>query len=182
MMVPRLVVAEGDTELAEFIHRIAGKNGWNVTLCRDGAELLLVLAGTSEPVLAIVGMEIDTLDGAEVVRHLYDDRQQAGDGLWLCLLGENSDARMLAARMIADAGDIEVAGMLFKPFDQDELQRILAGVHDAMSGLPENQTDVRPGLWKFLSRRNPLKGLVDDQKEVREKAAAPRRVLWERIG
>lgn len=123
--MPRLLIAEDNADFAAALGRKAESCGWQVTLCRDGAELVAELATASPPALLLVDINMPELDGIEAIREIAAGSMSRG---WrIRFMTGGPDVNAVAARMIAGAKDLNVGKSLFKPFSMarfaEELER-----------------------------------------------------------
>lgn len=128
-----LIIAEDNAEFATLLARKAELKGWIVTVCSDGAELLATLPGIDGPGLVVVDMNMPNMDGVQAMREL--NRSKPAQRFRFCMMTGGDHVNTVAARMIAEAGDLPVAQSLYKPFSLevfgtflDEQARILKAV------------------------------------------------------
>jgi two-component system OmpR family response regulator len=107
----RVLIAEDDTETAEFIRRGLGELGHNALVARDGSDALHLLM-TEEVAVAIVDRMLPSLDGVSVVRSMRAAGVQT-PVLLLTALGRIED-RVVGLEAGAD-------DYLVKPFAFSEL-------------------------------------------------------------
>jgi two-component system OmpR family response regulator len=107
----RVLIAEDDTETAEFIRRGLGELGHNALVARDGSDALHLVM-TEEVAVAIVDRMLPSLDGVSVVRSMRAAGVQT-PVLLLTALGRIED-RVVGLEAGAD-------DYLVKPFAFSEL-------------------------------------------------------------
>ncbi|MEE8519710.1 MAG: response regulator [Gemmatimonadota bacterium] len=121
----RVVVIEDDPDLRSLIKlTLEFTASWDVTTAEDGASGIETVRAI-KPNVVVVDLMMPGMDGYEVCRRLKAEPETAAIPLV-----------MLTARTTLDDGQLEeldVAGVVFKPFDPDKLAervRELAGVQD----------------------------------------------------
>lgn len=116
-MAPRLIIAEDNADFSRLLAVKAERDGWAVTLCKDGLDLLATLKGVDEPALILVDINMPNLDGIEVIRKLNQDTRARR--FRFCMMTGGDQVNAVAARMIAQAGDLSVCNSLYKPFSME---------------------------------------------------------------
>lgn len=116
-MAPRLIIAEDNADFSCLLAMKAEQQGWVVTQCKDGVELLATLREVDEPALVLVDINMPNLDGIEVIRKL--NQCARARCFRFCMMTGGDHVNAVAARMIAQAGDLTVCNSLYKPFSMD---------------------------------------------------------------
>lgn len=123
---PVLIIAEDDAGFARLLRDEAVARGWSVTLCADGAELIAVLPGVTDPALVLIDIVMPVVDGIEAIQRLPDRLPGAARMRFRFMTG-GGQVSVMTAQMFADARDLEVGRTLFKPIRlrafSDELER-----------------------------------------------------------
>ena len=117
-MKPRLLIAEDNADFALLLARKAKQEGWTVTCCSDGVELLAILPSVQEAALVLLDINMPNLDGIEVIREL--NQSNSSQRFRFCMMTGGDHVNAVAARMIAKAGDLAICKSLFKPFSMDD--------------------------------------------------------------
>lgn len=118
----QVYIADDNVEFANLCAKVAVQEGWSATVCANGRELITVLHQGEGPALLIVDIQMPELDGIEVIDELLGvDRK-----LRVRFITGGPDSSALAARMIAEARDIEVGRFLTKPIRMQDLREMLA--------------------------------------------------------
>ncbi len=118
----RLYVADDNREFAEFCAEIAQKEGWRVTICENGSDLLEALKQERTPAFVLIDIHMPVLDGIEVIEELGAVNRD----LKLRFITGGPQSSALAARMIADARGFEVGRFLTKPISLAQFREVLA--------------------------------------------------------
>jgi CheY-like chemotaxis protein len=112
-----LLLVEDDSDVREAITEVLQSSGREVFLARDGAEALALLDRMPRPCLILLDLIMPHMDGFEFLSQLVE-RPDSGDFPVLVLSAHNQ---------IAEAEEHPgVLGTLQKPFDVDELLRIVS--------------------------------------------------------
>jgi len=118
----RFYIADDTRGFAEFCADVAGRDGWQVTICGDGKELASQLKLEDVPALVFVDIQMPILDGIEVIEELKSiDRK-----LRVRFVTGGPLSSALAARMIADARGLDTGRFLTKPISLATLRGVLA--------------------------------------------------------
>lgn len=120
--IMRLYIADDNIEFAEFCAKVAKQEGWQVSICADGTELVDILKLEDTPALVIIDIQMPNIDGIEVI----DCLQAINRDLRLRFITGGPQSSALAARMIADARGYDVGRFLTKPLSVKKLRSILA--------------------------------------------------------
>lgn len=130
----RLYVADDNAEFAQFCAEVARREGWTVTVCINGADLLDELRKEDGAALLMVDIMMPVLDGIEVI----DQLAQINRDLRVRFITGGPYSSALAARMMAEARDIAAGQFLTKPIHLDELRAILTMEANALSSIAES--------------------------------------------
>lgn len=116
-----IYVADDNTEFAEFLATVAKREGWTVSLCSNGIELLEKLQSEDGPAFVLVDINMPEMNGIEVI----DDMSEIDRPLRVRFVTGGSDATLLAAKMIASARSLSVGRSVFKPVTLDAFRKLL---------------------------------------------------------
>lgn len=119
--VLRFYIADDSRGFAEFCATVAERDGWRVTICRDGEELARQLNVEDGPALVFVDIQMPILDGIEVIEKMKSMRRK----LRLRFVTGGPASSALAARMIADARGLDTGRFLTKPLGLSTLRDVL---------------------------------------------------------
>lgn len=117
----RLYIADDNPDFANFCAEVARREGWTVTICADGAELVETLRNESGPALLLVDIQMPVMDGIQAIEELSSIPRD----LRIRFVTGGPDSSALAARMIADARDMNVGRFLTKPLPMETLKQLL---------------------------------------------------------
>ncbi|HXH01922.1 MAG TPA: EAL domain-containing response regulator [Candidatus Competibacteraceae bacterium] len=119
MHVPHLLVLDDDAATAELVAILAEQAGYSAQAATDFATFCRRFDECVE--LVVLDLLMPDVDGVEVLRYLAKHGCQAG-----ILLISAFDQRVLkSATQLAQEHGLQVVGGLAKPFDHDELIRML---------------------------------------------------------
>ena len=110
----RVLVVDDDEDIRQLIDMALSSEGYRVLTAQNGAAALEVIAH-SPPDVILLDMKMPVMDGWELAR-VY--RQTPGQHAPIVVMTAAQDAAARAAEVAAD-------GHLAKPFDLDELFRIV---------------------------------------------------------
>lgn len=131
----RLYIADDNIEFANFCAKIARSEGWTVTQCQDGAELLEQLGLEQGVALVLCDVSMPETDGIQVVQKLRDLDQP----IMVRLMTGGLPVNALAAQLIGEPHGLIIGRTLYKPISIDELRASLAA---------DNETIVKKfGSW-----------------------------------
>jgi CheY-like chemotaxis protein len=111
----RILVVEDDDGIRELVALILSGAGYEVLTAPNGAAALQVI-GSVRPDLVLLDMRMPVMDGWELARRY---RETPGPHAPIVVLTAARDA---AAR----AAEIDASGYLGKPFDMQELLRLVS--------------------------------------------------------
>jgi len=137
--MPRLLIAEDNADFASALGRKAEGCGWQVTVCRDGTELVAELATSSPPALLLIDINMPELDGIEAIQQIAAGPMARG---WrIRFMTGGPDVNAVAARMIAGARDLNVGKSLFKPFSMARFAEELDREAELLADMEHPQRD-----------------------------------------
>ena len=117
-----LYVADDNIEFSEFLATVAKREGWTVSLCSNGVELLEKLRSEDGAAFALVDINMPEMNGIEVI----DDIAEIDRPLRIRFVTGGSDVTLLAAKMIASARSLSVGRSVFKPVTLDAFCKLLS--------------------------------------------------------
>src|SRR5687767_5193834 len=115
---PLLLVVDDEASIREFLTDYASFSGYRVVACASGAEALTFLDQRAAD-LVLVDLRMPQADGLEVIRAI---RQKAPKSQVVLMSGVGTISNAIEAIKIGARDYLE------KPFDPDELQKLLDGV------------------------------------------------------
>jgi urea transport system substrate-binding protein len=115
MAQPRILVVDDDTSIRSFVEMALDSEGYAVSTANNGAQALAV-TGEVQPDLILLDMRMPVMDGWTFARTY---RQRAGPHAPIVVITAATDAGERAAEIQAD-------GFLGKPFDLDDLLRLVS--------------------------------------------------------
>jgi len=118
----QLYIADDNTEFASYIAEVSRQQGWAVTVCANGRELLQHVSIGKDPALLLVDINMPEMDGIEAIEGLA----QIERVLRVRFMTGGSDTSILAAKLIAKARSLVVGRSLFKPVSKSTLVSVLA--------------------------------------------------------
>jgi CheY-like chemotaxis protein len=118
----RILVVEDDSAIREAISEVLTELGYQVVLATNGQDGLRLAAEMPEPCPVLLDWRMPVLDGPTFLARL---RQLPRGGEFPVILSTADQSAADAAR-----GN-DMAGVLAKPFDLDELLRLLERVSGA---------------------------------------------------
>ena len=118
---PLVLVVDDSLTVRRASQRLLERHGYAVALARDGLDALERLA-ERRPAAVLLDIEMPRMDGFELLAAL---RADAG----LCSLPVVMITSRIAGRHRERAQQLGVLGYLGKPFDEEALLALLAGVH-----------------------------------------------------
>ncbi len=111
----RVVVIDDDPDLRNLIKlTLEFTAGWDVTTAQDGASGIETVRAI-KPNLVVVDLMMPGMDGYEVCRRLKAEADTAAIPLVMLTARKQLDELQL--------GQVGAAGVIFKPFDPDELAK-----------------------------------------------------------
>ena len=112
----RILVVEDDAAIREAIAEVLSDVGYEVVLAPDGMTGLRIAAELSEPCPVLLDWRMPVLDGPAFLEGL----RKLPRGFEFAVILATADRSPAV-----DSAGHEVAGVLSKPFDLDELLRVL---------------------------------------------------------
>lgn len=113
-----LCIADDNVEFAEFVARVASREGWVTTSCKNGFELIKALEAHMTPAIVFVDLMMPEMDGIEVIKRLA----KLNAKLHVRFVTGGAMSNVDAAEKIADGYGLSVGATLFKPLTMDELK------------------------------------------------------------
>ena len=126
--VPRILIVDDETIVAESCRRILAAEGLTVTVSHDAASALQTLSETGPFDLMICDIKMPGRDGFQLIR---DVRRRCGSMAFLVMTG------YLTAETVAAGKSSGAEGFVAKPFTPEEL---LAAVWKTIGRPYQNQT------------------------------------------
>ncbi len=117
---PLVLVVDDSLTVRRASQRLLERHGYAVALARDGVEALERL-GERQPMALLLDIEMPRMDGFELLAALRADAD-------LCMLPVLMITSRIAERHRERAQQLGVLGYLGKPFDEDALLALLAGL------------------------------------------------------
>jgi two-component system OmpR family response regulator len=119
----RVVMVDDDPDLRKLVKlTLEFTAGWEVEVAADGAEGIEAVR-THKPDVAVVDLMMPGMDGYEVCERLKDDPETAKIPVVFLTARKELDEERVR--------ELGVAGVVFKPFEPDELaeglRRLVAG-------------------------------------------------------
>ena len=117
----QLYIADDNTEFASYIAEVSRQQGWAVTVCGNGRELLQHVSTGKGPALLLVDINMPEMDGIEAIEGLA----QIERVLRIRFMTGGADTSILAAKLIAKARSLVVGRNMFKPVSKSTLVSVL---------------------------------------------------------
>lgn len=130
-MEKRLLIADDNVDFANFCAKVAHGEGWTVTLCKDGAELLEAIRRDDLPALVLCDVNMPEVDAFAVINGLRDTKRR----LLFRFMTGGAPINATAASLLAEELGLSVRGYLPKPIGIDSLRATLALDVEALSAL-----------------------------------------------
>lgn len=124
----RAYIADDNEEFSRFMRRVAENEGWRVTTCTTGRELLVEVALEDDPALIIVDLNMPELDGIEVIDGLKIQRRR----MRVRFITGGVESAAVAAKAIAEARGIDAGPFILKPIGVNSLRGILRSEADLL--------------------------------------------------
>lgn len=122
----RILVVDDDRAIRELMKFALECEGYTVATLSNGDEALRALATMTEPCIVLMDLMMPGVDGWEVCRQLAADPK---------LLGQHRLAVMTALRMADADCPAPASAILYKPFDLDQLLRLIAALNAELLAL-----------------------------------------------
>jgi CheY-like chemotaxis protein/two-component sensor histidine kinase len=117
----RILVVDDDAAVLDAVRGLLAEDGYDARVVNSGEEALLE-ARVFRPDVVLLDLRMPGMDGWEVRRRFAEDPALAR--IPIVLVSADRDARARAAGM-------DVQGFVAKPFDVDELERVVRTLADA---------------------------------------------------
>ncbi|WP_294224878.1 response regulator [uncultured Shimia sp.] len=117
----KLYIADDNVEFAEYLAHVATRDGWETEICSNGLKLLERLRESDEPALLLVDINMPQMDGIEVISGIAALTRP----MRLRFMTGGGAPSMEAAKLIAQARDIDVGDNMHKPLSRDLLRDVL---------------------------------------------------------
>ncbi|MDO9237938.1 MAG: Hpt domain-containing protein [Aquabacterium sp.] len=125
---PLVMVVDDSLTVRRVTQRLLAREGYRVTLAKDGVEALAALA-TERPAMVLSDIEMPRMDGFELVSHIRADQRLAG--LPVIMITSR-----IAQKHRDYAMELGVNHYLGKPYGEDELLALVARYATAPQGAP----------------------------------------------
>lgn len=123
----RVLVVDDDRAIRELLRYTLELEGYAVTALADGLAALEALRALTEPCVVLLDYMMPRLDGLEVCRRLAESPWAAA---------EHRIVLMSAALLPGDACPAPACALLRKPFEVDEVYRLVADLCAALTPPP----------------------------------------------
>lgn len=117
----QLYIADDNRDFANFISDVAEREGWDVTTCVNGLELLDAVSLRDGPGLLLIDCNMPEMDGIEVIKSLVHVPRP----LQLHFMTGGPGSTLDAAETIAKGHGLSVGGSIFKPISKLALISLL---------------------------------------------------------
>jgi EAL domain-containing protein (putative c-di-GMP-specific phosphodiesterase class I) len=119
MAIPRILIIDDEADVGEFIASAAQSMGFECTVTTDAQGFLEVL--TPDTNLILLDLIMPDMDGIEMLRLLGKRKCKAG----IVLMSGVGERTLESAAQYAQVLGLCIVGHLHKPFQLDEMERIL---------------------------------------------------------
>ena len=119
----RVFIADDEPEFRSVVAEIASRDGWAISECETGIDLLRELAASDDDGLIILDLLMPEMDGIEALSRLNNLTHKRP----VCLVTGGPDANAIAATLLCYARGIEVCGSFGKPTSLQALADVLNG-------------------------------------------------------
>jgi CheY-like chemotaxis protein len=116
--LPRILVADNDPITSQLLSSLGEKQAYRVVSVSDGREAFRVLKSDANFLAAIFNMTIPHLQGVDIVRYMKTEKRLMRIPV-VVVCGENG------IKLMADSFAAGAIAFLAKPFNADQLQRVL---------------------------------------------------------
>jgi DNA-binding response OmpR family regulator len=105
-----ILIAEGDERVAELFEYLFAREGWTVTLYRDGQRAATELGGSASYEAVLVSNRLRDMGGVELITRIraFDHRKDVP----IVMVTGSTEVAVVAAALARGADDV-----LFKPVD-----------------------------------------------------------------
>lgn len=131
----RVLVVDDDRAIRELLRVALECEGYAVSTLPDGRGVLEALAGMPEPCVVLMDLSMPWVSGWDVCRALAANP---------AALAGHQIVLMTAERLPDDAGPAPACAVLRKPFDLDQLFRLVASRFALSDALPDTLPDALP--------------------------------------
>ena len=143
----RILIIEDERPIAQSLAYTLKREGFDVTICTDGAEGLNMALSTPAPSLIILDLMLPSLGGLEICRTLRQRQRHWVPVVMLTAKAEEID-RVIGLEIGAD-------DYITKPFSMRELvARVKATLRRPIMELPQDQVLSFNGLEMDMGRHN----------------------------
>ncbi|MGZ3639772.1 MAG: response regulator transcription factor [Ktedonobacterales bacterium] len=122
----RILVVDDDRAIRELMKFALECEGYAVATLSDGGGALRMLANQTEPCIVLMDLMMPGVDGWAVCRQLAAEPE---------LLGQHRLVVMTALRMVDADRPTPASAILYKPFDLDQLLRLVAALNAELLAL-----------------------------------------------
>lgn len=127
----RLYIADDNADFAEFCAEVAQLEGWEVTCCTNGADLLDCVQQESGPALLLIDILMPVMDGIEVVKALGNVNRD----MRIRFITGGPEASAQAAQLMANSRSFNVGEILRKPLSLQDLRDVLRHETEGDTGI-----------------------------------------------
>ncbi|MEM9061106.1 MAG: response regulator [Pseudomonadota bacterium] len=120
-MAERLYIADDNDAFRTYVRRVAEGVDWEVTECPNGFDLMQALSDADSADLIMLDITMPEMDGIETVLKLRENETRSP----ICFVTGGPSVHAMTARLIAEADDFDIVGVLTKPISVDELLSVL---------------------------------------------------------
>ncbi len=132
----RILVVDDDRAIRELMKFALECEGYSVVTLSDGDGALRMLTKQAEPCIVLMDLMMPGVDGWAVCRQLAAAPE---------LLGQHRIVVMTALRMVDADRPTPANAILYKPFDLDQLLRLVAALNAELLALePVTECDGAP--------------------------------------
>jgi len=153
-----LVVLDDDPMICAFVKQFAESAGFRVVSFTDPLKFTDFYSAKTDLILLDLNMPI--MDGIEVLRFLGDNRSKAA----IVIISGDGEEINAAARSLAIRQGLNNIGTLQKPFDQDDLKRMLEIAYEDADGAPSRV--IPKGTMELPSEEELREAIMNDLLEV----------------
>ena len=119
---PSLLIADDNADFRAIVREVAEPEGWAVTECNNGAELMAALKATDRPSCVVLDLVMPEMDGIETLMAFL-----SAESIPEIILVSGSDpVHLQTAEIILAERDVALLAKLRKPVPVRELRTALA--------------------------------------------------------
>lgn len=126
----QLFITDDNHDFVSFLETVAINEGWPVTTCGDGNELVEALGLGQKPAFVLLDMFMPSLNGIETIEKLIEVERP----MRLRLITGVFEVDVLAAQMTASARGLNIGRTIYKPVSVKEFRPILQEDQRALLG------------------------------------------------